>query len=63
MTDTMALLNARITCMLLTDTPILCLPGKKVEQGCQRLADQSKADPKYAIANYLPIFALHVLEW
>ena len=48
--------------ILIAYTPILGLPGKKIQQCGKRLADQAKADPEYTISNEFPIDSLHLLE-
>ena len=45
-----------------TNTPILRLPRKKVQQRRKRLPHQTKADPENAIPHNPPISTLHLLE-
>ena len=46
-------MNAVSRLICFADTPIFSLPGKKVQERSQGLADQAKANPKDAVANHL----------
>ena len=47
---------------LLRDAAILSLPGEKIEQCSQRLADQAETDPEDHVSCNLAVHASHFLE-
>lgn len=47
---------------LFADRAIFGLPGKEIEQRCQRLSNERKANPEDAVANDPPVDPIHLLQ-
>ena len=47
---------------VLADSAIFRLPGKKIEECCQRLTDECEGNPENAVANDSAVDAIHFLQ-